>query len=1846
MFAGSSKELTHLLQAKPDATSGGKKRKPNTKTVASRNTGKHPPPASRRPTAFDLKAWASPKSTEPDPESTVAESPASSESGGTVVQTPATHGHTRAAATPVCVDKYPTDPKDGHYQSYMSSKDTIVFPGAVRARAKQLAASARTIGHSAMQCKDKEKKAALYKRAVLEQAEAKRLEASIVDTLAAHDKAVVALKVATLHMGTAQREGKWLDVSEWEQLVQQLTARLLNPKSASPPAKQTPAKQSRAKDKVASAKDRVSSSASALAGLVREDQAGSASAPKGTFPMPEVHKAERPRAMREYEERRGRPERQLSQTGENVRKRRRRAKKTLQDLAKKRSYKVADLEAAMKKTWKMGKTNGVPNFVKIRPEDCICLDQGQAYCNLCHVSIQMGRNVVVHIYGNSAQFKTPGFTTMHQKKIASAAAAKANQAGRPKLSATLQQFREKNKLQGQSRHDAEDQFLGEAINHACDCNMSLRQLDKARPQLEKWRGIKLAGRRQMAECWLPMRNEERQQYKRLFAKCWPQFAVCADGTPNFAAAEAVELRYVTLDFQIVTVLVALRLLEKTPDGDGLAGLLEDTLQNEYGLLLHNWRVSSQDRASVNQKAIRQLIAKHPAINALLMNHCNSHTIANAGAQMKSTALTLMMQKWTKVVNQSPKARKVFSEAFAEAPKYGGGVRWWIEWELVSQLTRIGLKNLLHKVVTVCQEKEFAKKSSGKLAKLMRQPDKMCQAIVEGAAVAVAGHAFCCITYFMEGDKPLVFVAAELLDLLTEHVFVVSKEVDDCVQEAVAHMAPYAANHEARVRAARANVALRDATVVAAKASLTQEIGLARNAAVSAREAALAAQAASAHAASVAASVATASAAAASAASTPSAAAASAAVTEQATSGLATSARTRPRRNKQQTPKEAPGQNGEQQWDTSKRKPKAKASPSATSRASPQAAPQAAQQAASRAEGAATLDEEEPDEEGEEGGEGDEDSDEDEDTDTDAVQYAKACVELAEVASRAAVLEEVVVVQARRKWKAKVGPVTHEEFTAHARATVAPMHDYFHKQYNLPTGDMYNLLRAFRGVEVLNPFKLKYFTVMDIAERVELLKLFGFPEFTTQMLLGLAMELQQFVAIAGDTDFDWDSLPGAKDYNESLERRKANAAKAAAKKAATIAYNESRRNPRASVEATSASATAGTTAATDASPEPAATNATTAVADTAEGRVQEEMMTNVQAAVDEHNDREVARGFELDDAVRQPRADTADDATTGGADAEDVDEDAVEWLGGGGAPQDRTKEERDKLKLQQAEWNNLAVSTRARLGLSEHDVRGDGSCWVYAVLANLGLLEHRGSGAPSAQDLRWDARVRKIVWCSYCPSVTWQMCQGVRANAVLTSAVYTPTGRKLSDGEWSKDMYWLRLVKALKTTIVIWTANRPRQAVYQFLPKGSFKPKDGVYAHDELEVMEEDTAKCYNLTTSQVETLSAQALFTSTHCIHVAYNGSNHYDGFTCKYGQCKAHHNTPSYGYEHLRLRTPTTTLQERLQLAVTESADASKAAQAPTPPLREGLGAYGDTSDDDEGGDETSDDDEEEWGDAVGDGLRGHEQAPPPRSLGFAHFNDDEDRDNGYLPEGEEGDEGEEGEEGEEDEEEPDEEGEEGEEGEDSEEDEEDEEEDVISVGASMGLFGDPGDRGFLAVPRPTPSAQAPAPAPAPGRASTSRAPPRRAAAPSPASSAEGATAGARAPTTPHPWLGCRDDALSGERTSRVLTWHDDPAETSRRIWEWWRLQILGRNEATSAGGSAYFLQYVPLAVRMVVLVQPSSASVERIFSQLKFILDTVTREPLRDQLEYRLFRRVNRGKYEHHMRLILPGDARAAMP
>ena len=83
---------------------------------------------------------------------------------------------------------------------------------------------------------------------------------------------------------------------------------------------------------------------------------------------------------------------------------------------------------------------------------------------------------------------------------------------------------------------------------------------------------------------------------------------------------------------------------------------------------------------------------------------------------------------------------------------------------------------------------------------------------------------------------------------------------------------------------------------------------------------------------------------------------------------------------------------------------------------------------------------------------------------------------------------------------------------------------------------------------------------------------------------------------------------------------------------------------------------------------------------------------------------------------------------------------------------------------------------------------------------------------------------------------------------------------------------------------------------------------------------------------------------------------------------------------------------------------------------------------------------------------------------------------------------------------------------------------------------------------------------------------------------------------------------------------WREDPAEKVRRYWLCWREM-------------SYPTQQFPhfaTAIRLVVLVQPSSAAIERCFSQLKLIVDETGCTVLSDLLQLRMFMRCNSKAYE----------------
>ena len=84
-----------------------------------------------------------------------------------------------------------------------------------------------------------------------------------------------------------------------------------------------------------------------------------------------------------------------------------------------------------------------------------------------------------------------------------------------------------------------------------------------------------------------------------------------------------------------------------------------------------------------------------------------------------------------------------------------------------------------------------------------------------------------------------------------------------------------------------------------------------------------------------------------------------------------------------------------------------------------------------------------------------------------------------------------------------------------------------------------------------------------------------------------------------------------------------------------------------------------------------------------------------------------------------------------------------------------------------------------------------------------------------------------------------------------------------------------------------------------------------------------------------------------------------------------------------------------------------------------------------------------------------------------------------------------------------------------------------------------------------------------------------------------------------------------------RPGTWENDPAETARRIWEWWRKLLLERRDAQKHRDMPHWFE----AVRLVAIVQPSSAAAKRVFRVFKRVCKECDGDELgRPTLELRI--------------------------
>mmetsp|Transcript_7239 Transcript_7239/g.17016 ORF Transcript_7239/g.17016 Transcript_7239/m.17016 type:complete len:515 (+) Transcript_7239:813-2357(+) len=273
---------------------------------------------------------------------------------------------------------------------------------------------------------------------------------------------------------------------------------------------------------------------------------------------------------------------------------------------------------------------------------------------------------------------------------------------------------------------------------------------------------------------LDLKKDVADRLKKCAADGKPNFMLIHDGTPVFAEALAIMVRVVNeYDFAIEEYLIHLDLYSESFGGETMGNEIlrlfdrynrADKTNLLRGVLAkEKWLVCGTDRCATNFSALKYIKEKTDNGAKPFFVPCIPHGLSNTGKKMKipfANQLRKLLNRMTK--HKICKARTLFKEIFNLNPLQSGKVRWFCD--LVHLLQIHGLdKDRLIEFAGRCLDSGYSKKTAANLAAKLDDKRFLAFAIVEMAAALDIGIDLCRLTYVLEGDAPLVFVAGKSLN---------------------------------------------------------------------------------------------------------------------------------------------------------------------------------------------------------------------------------------------------------------------------------------------------------------------------------------------------------------------------------------------------------------------------------------------------------------------------------------------------------------------------------------------------------------------------------------------------------------------------------------------------------------------------------------------------------------------------------------------------------------------------------------------------------------------------------------------------------------------------------------------------------------------------------------------------------------------------------------------------------------------------------------------------------------------------------------------------------------------------
>jgi hypothetical protein len=284
------------------------------------------------------------------------------------------------------------------------------------------------------------------------------------------------------------------------------------------------------------------------------------------------------------------------------------------------------------------------------------------WCMCCSVYLDP-RDLAQHIHGRKKAFLA-GKMTVHAKNLATFEHKGSTQND---IVVAIQQWETRDQPQGRGLAQQTKEFRFAVVDMAYDIDLTADQLAKARPRLERWAkesmGSVLGGNGVM-KFGEAVEIKESNARNKLLAGCFAEFGFIFDGTPTFADAEAVLFTVVDrLTWRLMQVLVRVRFLVRSLNGDGTCEMLEDTIA-DTPMKAENARIALCDRCATNLAGIRIFNEQGFPVRNCTVGPCASHTVVHSGDNFNAPISARFFKLYTKMVkNPGSVARIVIFEVF-------------------------------------------------------------------------------------------------------------------------------------------------------------------------------------------------------------------------------------------------------------------------------------------------------------------------------------------------------------------------------------------------------------------------------------------------------------------------------------------------------------------------------------------------------------------------------------------------------------------------------------------------------------------------------------------------------------------------------------------------------------------------------------------------------------------------------------------------------------------------------------------------------------------------------------------------------------------------------------------------------------------------------------------------------------------------------------------------------------------------------------------------------------------------------------------------------------------------------